>query len=338
MNAIHRPPTIWVSTPSGRKVAHRVTSGSVVVGRDPDVGLVLPFEQVSRRHAELFWDGDRLWVRDLDSRNGTRVNGTPVADWVDLEPGDVVGCAGVEFVVQNEHDGTPVRDVPEPAPESLTRVPVFVSHSSQDKAAAREISRFLGGRGWQVWIDEAGIAGGKQWHGELIRALESAWAVLLLISHPSMRSRWVIREVQAADRLGLQVIPVVVDDAPYPDELRMILSGVQRLELTEHTDASRRRQQLARLDDALITAAQARRRTPPGRVLIAVGSFVRIIGLVGVILGFALFAYLGYSEVNDPSPGSGIPRPFIGWGVFAVFLVVAAVGEAVRRAGLRKGI
>lgn len=83
-----------------------------------------------------------------------------------------------------------------------------------------------------MWIDEAGIAGGKDWRQELVRALEQTWVVVLLISLNSMRSKWVTREIQAADRLGKQIIPVVVDEAPYPDALRMILGGVQQIQLT----------------------------------------------------------------------------------------------------------
>ena len=49
--------------------------------------MVVGHPSVSRRHARLsFRDGH--WVlRDLDSTNGTRVNGTPVVRYR-LEPGD----------------------------------------------------------------------------------------------------------------------------------------------------------------------------------------------------------------------------------------------------------
>jgi hypothetical protein len=219
-----------------------------------------------------------------------------------------------------------------------SEVPVFISHSAKDKAAARAISRYLQSRGWRVWIDEVGIAEGKKWHGALMNALESTWVVLLVVSINSMRSKWVVREVQAADRLGKEIIPVVVDDAPYPDELRMILGGVQRLDLTERQDENRRNHQLSRLDNALIEAGRTRVRTPPGRALIAVGTVIAAIGVIGVVLGFALFVYLGISEVGHPSFGGGIPRPVYGWGLFAISAVIAGAGASMRRAGRKKGI
>jgi pSer/pThr/pTyr-binding forkhead associated (FHA) protein len=44
---------------------------------------------VSRRHAAIFWDEGRIVVQDLDSTNGTMVNGYPVTSTV-LKPNDVV--------------------------------------------------------------------------------------------------------------------------------------------------------------------------------------------------------------------------------------------------------
>lgn len=356
--ATDRQPVIRIESPPTARGTHHLAIGSSIVGRDRDAGVSIPSEYVSRRHAELSWDGDRLGIRDLGSRNGTRVNGRPATEWIDLADGDVIRFGAVEAVVDapetntrrpkprerdpgtsyepsastSAHPVAGVRDVP------LSQVPIFVSHGSEDKASARAIADYLHRRGWSVWIDESGIAGGKQWHSELIRALEAAWVVLLVVSLHSMRSRWVIREVQAADRLGLSIIPVVVDEAPYPDELRMILSGVQQIPLTERSDPGQRNQQLSRLEHALILAARAGRTIEPGRVLTIIGTFILAIGMVGCVLGFALFAYLGITEVNSPPTGGGIPPPFIGWGVFAASIVVAGIGEAMRRAGLKKGI
>lgn len=48
----------------------------VVIGRHPDLAqLVLSDDSVSRRHARLSMKGKRLVVEDLDSANGTIVNG-----------------------------------------------------------------------------------------------------------------------------------------------------------------------------------------------------------------------------------------------------------------------
>jgi pSer/pThr/pTyr-binding forkhead associated (FHA) protein len=47
----------------------------VRIGRSPQGEIVLPEQQISRRHCEARWDGCRVWVHDLNSTNGTYLNG-----------------------------------------------------------------------------------------------------------------------------------------------------------------------------------------------------------------------------------------------------------------------
>jgi len=50
--------------------------GEVLVGRGEDVQLLLPNVSVSRHHAKFLVQGDEVRVEDLESRNGTAVNGS----------------------------------------------------------------------------------------------------------------------------------------------------------------------------------------------------------------------------------------------------------------------
>jgi DNA-binding NtrC family response regulator len=78
-------------TPAGRRL---------VLGRADDCAFPGAFDgpRVSRRHAELASDGARLALRDLESRNGTFVNGERVDD-ASLAPGDVVRIGHVVLSV-----------------------------------------------------------------------------------------------------------------------------------------------------------------------------------------------------------------------------------------------
>ncbi len=76
-----------------------VDSLPYTIGRGPDNQLVLPDAAVSRRHAVLERAGERLRVRDLGSRNGTRVNGQDVSE-AELCDGDVLGIGGFEATVR----------------------------------------------------------------------------------------------------------------------------------------------------------------------------------------------------------------------------------------------
>ena len=77
-------------------------AGDCVIGRSA-VGrrdLHLPEdERLSRRHACFKRRGDQLSVRDLDSHNGTRVNGQKVQK-ADLSDGDVVRCGNTVLLVR----------------------------------------------------------------------------------------------------------------------------------------------------------------------------------------------------------------------------------------------
>lgn len=59
----------------------------VTIGREDDNSIQLNDERVSRFHSKLQEDGDHIILTDLDSTNGTRVNGRPVQLRV-LQPGD----------------------------------------------------------------------------------------------------------------------------------------------------------------------------------------------------------------------------------------------------------
>jgi hypothetical protein len=48
------------------------------VGRGPDSHIVLNVRSVSRHHARIFYEGGHFWIKDLDSGNGTTVNGKRV--------------------------------------------------------------------------------------------------------------------------------------------------------------------------------------------------------------------------------------------------------------------
>lgn len=73
----------------------------VIVDVDLADGELGDTPQISRRHAELYWDGDNLLVRDLGSTNGTRVNRDVLAplEPVRLRAGDHLWFANLETEV-----------------------------------------------------------------------------------------------------------------------------------------------------------------------------------------------------------------------------------------------
>lgn len=61
----------------------------VTMGRDRDNTVVVPSESASRRHARIFASGGAHVLVDLESTNGTLLNGKAVAEQT-LRDGDVI--------------------------------------------------------------------------------------------------------------------------------------------------------------------------------------------------------------------------------------------------------
>jgi hypothetical protein len=83
--------------PDGRRVA--VGSAPLVIGRLPECDVVLNDSNVSRRHAELRRSSDGVFLTDLGSTNGTRVNGTPVREQI-LVSGDEVSVGSAKLIFE----------------------------------------------------------------------------------------------------------------------------------------------------------------------------------------------------------------------------------------------
>jgi hypothetical protein len=73
----------------------------LTIGRQEDCGLVIPDRQVSRRHACIRQEGDLHILEDLDSKNGTFLNGQELRGTHVLQDGDEIQialCCKLAFV------------------------------------------------------------------------------------------------------------------------------------------------------------------------------------------------------------------------------------------------
>ena len=73
--------------------------GSNVLGRGQDAQFRLPDTGVSRRHAEIRWDGQVAMLTDLNSTNGTTVNDLQVSSW-ELANGDRIRLGHSDITVR----------------------------------------------------------------------------------------------------------------------------------------------------------------------------------------------------------------------------------------------
>lgn len=73
-----------------------------IIGKSSSCDVVISDNTVSREHAQLVMDNDTIEIIDLDSTNGTYVNGERITKPTRLTQGDEVVLGGVEFIWQKE--------------------------------------------------------------------------------------------------------------------------------------------------------------------------------------------------------------------------------------------
>ena len=66
----------------------------LVIGRGNDCEVILPERQISRYHAEILHETGKFFLHDLDSKNGTHLNGNQVKGTVPLNDGDEIQKQG----------------------------------------------------------------------------------------------------------------------------------------------------------------------------------------------------------------------------------------------------
>lgn len=82
----------------------------LTIGRAPDNDMQLLHPGVSRQHAEVVYDGEKLTIRDLGSRNGTFVNGQRVEEKV-LKPGDEISIGQATLFVPEAEPEVPSENI-----------------------------------------------------------------------------------------------------------------------------------------------------------------------------------------------------------------------------------
>jgi WD40 repeat protein len=112
---------------------------------------------------------------------------------------------------------------------------IFISHATADNAKTRAIIAWIVSQGWpreEIFVDFDDIGGGQRWREALTKAASRCEAVVFLISPEWVRRPWCTGEAGAAQMLGKQIIPVLIEPTP-PDTYRDLLTvEYQLIDLT----------------------------------------------------------------------------------------------------------
>jgi len=99
-----------------------VTSDKVTLGRAADNDIVLPETAVSSHHCCVLRQGAAFMLKDLDSTNGTILDGELVKE-APLKPGDIFQVAGeVDVLFGDEGMEVPIAAEEEVAAEEVQRI------------------------------------------------------------------------------------------------------------------------------------------------------------------------------------------------------------------------
>lgn len=117
---------------SGDPIA--VAPGVLTIGRADDSGLVIDSTMVSRNHARITNNGGSVTLEDLNSANGTSINGRRVTARTLLRNGDVVEFGDNKFRVRVTSSSAPAAaPVPEPIAAQLSEAAEEVEAPKADQ-------------------------------------------------------------------------------------------------------------------------------------------------------------------------------------------------------------
>ena len=98
-----QPPEICLHIQNGEEVVDQLFQGSeITLGRDPTCECTLMSETVSARHARFTFHHGQWWLEDLQSTNGTVINGQPLTTAIVVIPGDQIQCGDIQISILEE--------------------------------------------------------------------------------------------------------------------------------------------------------------------------------------------------------------------------------------------
>ena len=76
---------------------HTLTHARTIIGRGSEADITVDDNGISRKHVEILWDGSRAEVNDLNSTNGSKLNGSAVSR-APLAPESVIDIGRTRIV------------------------------------------------------------------------------------------------------------------------------------------------------------------------------------------------------------------------------------------------
>lgn len=120
-----------------------ISGPELVVGRHLDAGLRINGIEVSRRHCRVWREGERFYLEDLGSSNGTFLNGNRIRSRMGLRPGDVIRVGPYSLRFGPAHQDCDDVTICNQAQAATTNEGLFRENAAQKLRAILDISYIL---------------------------------------------------------------------------------------------------------------------------------------------------------------------------------------------------
>ena len=102
-------PEVVVELDGQEVVRVPLNNQKTIIGRDQTADVYLENRALSRKHAQLEKRGAGIWIRDLESQNGTYVNGERILEPIPLSSDDSIQLGRYDLYIEGvrEASGTP---------------------------------------------------------------------------------------------------------------------------------------------------------------------------------------------------------------------------------------
>ena len=121
-----------------------LTQETLTIGRDAECDIIIPDRQVSRVHARLRRVDGGFEIEDLNSKNGTHVNGAPLQGAQRLQDGDFIQVALVARLIYVGSEATMPLQANPPRPANTSAAVAVQQGRLRVDSAARRV--WIGGQ------------------------------------------------------------------------------------------------------------------------------------------------------------------------------------------------
>lgn len=209
-------------------------SGEMLVGRSGDVQIVLSEDMVSRRHARIAYDGQKITIEDLGSTNGTFVNGEKIKR-CDLKEGDrvLIGSSIFKVVYADQAAAGPRR---RPGEDNLGRTQARTMTGAIEEIPLPDVLQLLGSSkktGTLVIHSAQGLGRMRMRKGAIVHATIDGLAHVSPIKSAYRMLAW----VQGTFELE------PADESPMPGEIdlqvhELLMEGLRQMDELNHVRGS----------------------------------------------------------------------------------------------------